>query len=305
MTLTVVGTVALDTLAFVGRLARPETTGGIVRLMPDLFGGTGGNVSMALAKLGAPPGLLAAVGSDFAGSAYERAMQAANVDLSWLMRTEEPTSRAYVFVEESGRSQMTYFYSGASRALRPPARDLARAHFCAGEISLYPALMEKAAWVSFDPGQEVHHRPLPEIEACLPHVDLLFLNKHEREALEIQAHLSLDKLFALGISTIVETRGADGTLVHTSKAPPLLVPAAPARAVDPTGAGDSHRAGFLFALERGADLESAARFASVMGAFAVESIGAQSGIPTLDDAQARYQKAYGEAFAPPQGPPRA
>jgi len=296
VTLTVIGTVALDTLAFVGKLARPETTGGIVRLMPDLFGGTGGNAAMALAKLGAPPRLLAAVGADFAGSSYERAMEAAGVGLAWLTRTKEPTSRAYVFVEEGGRAQMTYFYSGASRVLRPASGELGRAHFCAGEISLYPALMQRASWVSFDPGQEVHHRPLAEIEACLPHVDLLFLNKHEREALDIQADLPLDKLFALGVGTIVETRGDGGTFVHTAGGTHTHVPAASARVADPTGAGDSHRAGFLYALDRGADLASAARFASVMGAFAVEAIGAQAGLPTREAALDRYQKAYGRPF---------
>lgn len=286
--LTVVGTVAWDTLALVERLADPETTGGVRRVHADLPGGTGGNVAMALARLGARPRLVSAVGPDFAGSAYERALQQAGADLSPLQRCAYDTSRAYVFFEESGR-QATYFYPGASRDLvAQPVRG--RAHFAAGEVSCYPAMMQTADWVSFDPGQEVFHRDHKQIHACLPHVDLLFLNKHER------ARLGLDvaALIREG-TTVVETRGRDGTVVHAADGE-LHVPGVGAKAKDPTGAGDAHRAGFLYALDQRKDLRTAARFANVMGSFAVEGVGPQSTLPTLAQTRERYHAAYGEAF---------
>lgn len=285
--LTVVGTLAWDTLALVERLAEPETTGGVRIVHPDLPGGTGGNVATALARLGAPPRLVSAVGPDFAGSAYERALQAAGVELA-LLRTRSGSSRAYVFVEAAGR-QATYFFSGASRELvAQPVRG--RAHFAAGEVSCYPAMMQQADWVSFDPGQEIFHRDHKEILACLPHVDLLFLNQHERARLDV----SLDDLVRSG-TTVVESRGRDGTIVHAPQGA-VTVPAVPVEAKDPTGAGDAHRAGFLYALERGASLRDAARLANVLGSFAVESIGPQTSLPTRDQALARHAGTYGEPF---------
>lgn len=290
--LTVVGTVAFDTLARVKALAPSEHTGGILELFADRPGGTGANVATALARLGLPPRLVAAVGPDFAGSACEAALASAGVDLGGLHRGAAPTSRAYIFFDDAGR-QTTYFFAGASRELaNARVAPLGRVHFAAGEISCYPRLMEAADWVSFDPGQEVFHRDLAEVVACIPHVDLLFLNRHERDVLETTAGWTLEKLLAAGVETVVETRGAGGCVVHTPKGH-FAAPAVEATVRDPTGAGDAHRAGFLFALERGAEPGHAARFASVLGAFAVERIGAQ-GHPTLDEAIARYQKAFGD-----------
>lgn len=291
--LTVVGTVALDTLAQVRALALPEETARVVRLHPDLPGGTGGNVAMALARLGAPARLVSAVGPDFHGSAYERALREADVRLDGLLRVETPMSRAYIFFDGAGR-QTTYFSPGASVSLTPEASLEGDAHFCAGEISTYPAFMEKCRRVSFDPGQEVFHRELAEVEACLDHVDLLFLNRHELEVLETRAGWDVARLLGIGIGAVVETRGKEGTLVHTPGGR-FAAPAIPVRSVDPTGAGDAHRAGFLYALERGADVGVAARFANALGSFAVEHVGAQGGQPTLAAAMERYEKAYGGA----------
>lgn len=291
--LTVVGTVAFDTMARVPALPEREATAGVLELRPDLPGGTGGNVALALARLGAPPRLVSAVGEDFADCAYERALKEAKVDISGLHRASAPTSRAYVFFDGAGH-QNTFFFAGASRALaQADARVSGRVHFAAGEISCYPKLMEQADWVSFDPGQEVFHRDLGELTACLPHVDLLFLNRHEREILESREGWTLDRLLGEGIGMVVETRGAGGCVVHTPKAH-FAAPAVPATPRDPTGAGDAHRAGFLYGLERGAELGVAARFASVMGAFAVETVGAQ-GHPTLDEAVKRYRAAFDES----------
>lgn len=291
--LTVVGTVAFDTLARVKALASAEETGGVLHLQPDTPGGTGGNVAMALARLGAPPQLVSCVGPDFARSAYAAALAAAGIDTGGLMVGSLPTSRAYVFFEETGR-QVTYFYGGASTEFAPPRAAIrgGKAHFCAGEIAQYPPLMESADWVSFDPGQELFHRDFAQIEACLPLVDLLFTNRHELAIFE-ERGWGLERIIAQGIEAVVETRGKEGTVVH-SRAGRYAAPAIDVHARDPTGAGDAHRAGFLYALGRGAEPGVAARFANVLGSFAVEHVGAQAGQPTLAQAIERHEKAYGE-----------
>lgn len=292
--LDIVGTLAFDTLARVPALATPETTGGIRSLRPDEPGGTGGNVAIALARLGATPRLHAAVGRDFAASPYAKRLREAGVILDGLQESDDVTARAYVFHDPQG-NQVTYFYSGASRtfAARPESLAGRRVHFCAGEISVYPALMEAAEWVSFDPGQEIFHRELAEVEACLPLVDLLFVNRHELDVLATRSSWTLKRMLESGIQLVVESRGPEGTLVH-SPTGRFAAPAAPATVADPTGAGDAHRAGFLFALDRGADLGRAARFANVLGAAAVDAVGAQAGHLTLGEALGRYEKTYAE-----------
>ena len=294
MMLTVVGTIALDTMGLVATLPEAETTAGVTQLRAEMPGGTAGNVAAALARLGAPPRLVSAVGADFAGSAYERALLAAGVSLDGVERVDDAiTSRAYVFHEPSGK-QVTFFHAGGGRAFRGATPIRGRAHFSAGEIARYPSLMQQADWVSFDPGQETFHRPLDEIAACFAHVDVLFLNRHELARIENEGSWPIARLLELGVEAVVESRGGEGTLVHTPKGR-FAAPAPPVETIaDPTGAGDAHRAGFLFALDRGADLGAAARFAGIMGAFAIEHVGAQTGLPTLAQATARHEAFWKE-----------
>ena len=75
------------------------------------------------------------------------------------------------------------------------------------------------------------------------------------------------------------------------------VPAVEAeRAVDPTGCGDSYRAGLLHALHEGLPLEVGARLGSLLGALKVAQPGPQS-IPLEPGAfAARYEQEFGERF---------
>lgn len=287
----VFGTVAFDTVGLVERLPSPDTTARVTELA-HRFGGTGGNVAVALARLGVRPTLVAAVGPDFAGSDYERRLLDLGVDLSALVRTDQPTAHAYVW-SAADHGQATYFHPGASRELakaEPRPADLA--HFGAGEMSAYAPHMERAAVATLDPGQEVFHRRTDEIVALFPLVDVLFLNGHEAARLRRDVGFDDAAAWRHGMKAVVLTRGRDGCEIRTPEGVEA-VPAVPARAVDPTGAGDAHRAGFLFGLENGLPYRDCARLASVCAAFAVEAVGPQEGLPGLDAVRRRYEAVFG------------
>lgn len=74
--------------------------------------------------------------------------------------------------------------------------------------------------------------------------------------------------------TVIVKLGADGAVV-ASDAGTAAVPAAPAVAVDPTGAGDAFAAGVLAARAAGADPVAAARAGCVLAAHAVGRTGAR------------------------------
>lgn len=287
----VVGTVAFDTVGLVARLPTPDTTAR-VRRVETRFGGTAGNVAVALARLGASPSLVAAVGPDFVGSAYEKHLAALGVDTRDLVVVDRPTSHAYIWSDDAGH-QATFFHPGASAELaKAPVRKAALAHFGAGEMTAYLPHMEAADLVTYDPGQEVFHRPLAEIVAQFPHVDVLFLNRHEADRLRTEVGFGAEKAFALGMGALVMSRGVDGCDVITPDGREH-VPSVPARAVDPTGAGDAHRAGFLLGLSRGLPLGVCARLGAVAAAFAVEAVGPQEGALALAPFRARYAATFG------------
>jgi adenosine kinase len=60
------------------------------------------------------------------------------------------------------------------------------------------------------------------------------------------------------------------------------------------GAGDAYRAGLVFGLLSGGDVERAGRIGSLAATYAVEHTGTAEHHYTQDEFASRYQEAYGE-----------
>lgn len=285
------GTVALDTLALVDRLPlRNETA--LVKEVRDDFGGTAGNVAAGLATLGLRPRLVSSVGRDFPKSDYGQHLRRLGVELGALHFSDLPTARAFLFTEPRGAQQI-YYSPGASLEMgRCGTFKAGIAHFAAGEISAYPRFMERCDRVSFDPGQESFHRDPKDIKACLPHVDYLFVNEHELQHLQKCLGMGIEDFLRVGPEVVVESRGPKGQVLHM-RDQRVTCPAAKARRVEPSGAGDAHRAGFLYGLARGYKLEVCARLGSVMAAFVLEAVGAQGNLPSEAKLRERYRREFG------------
>ena len=95
--------------------------------------------------------------------------------------------------------------------------------------------------------------------------------------------MDLDGLREIGPKIIVKTCGANGSEIYSNNEK-IKIDAIVREAVDPTGAGDSYRAGFLSRFLNGESLEQSAKFASSVSSFIVEQQGCQTNMPTFDDA---------------------
>ena len=102
----------------------------------------------------------------------------------------------------------------------------------------------------------------------------------------------LDKL-----DVLVTTLGEKGSVIKT-KGETFVIPAVKVeKPLDPTGAGDAYRAGFIKGISLGWPLPIAGRFASVVAAYAVEVYGSQSQQYTLAEAYQRYKDNFGEELS--------
>jgi adenosine kinase len=63
--------------------------------------------------------------------------------------------------------------------------------------------------------------------------------------------------------------------------------------VDPTGAGDAFRAGFLAGLSKQFDLPTCGRMGAVAASFAIEEYGTQEHVFTKEEFSDRYRQTYG------------
>jgi adenosine kinase len=93
----------------------------------------------------------------------------------------------------------------------------------------------------------------------------------------------------------VMTRGEAGALITVGKDEFDIPPAKPKAVLDPTGAGDAFRAGFILGLKQGLPWPVVGRLAALSGVYAIEHKGPQQHAYSLEEFVARYQENFGSA----------
>jgi adenosine kinase len=95
----------------------------------------------------------------------------------------------------------------------------------------------------------------------------------------------------------VMTRGEAGAVITVQQASGheefAIPPARPRAVVDPTGAGDAFRAGFVLGLKRGWPWPVVGRVAALTAVYAIEQRGPQGHAYTLGEFRDRYQENFG------------
>ncbi|MDR7665790.1 carbohydrate kinase family protein [Methanosarcina sp. Z-7115] len=290
--ISIVGHTALDYIVDVEKIAGKNESSPIIDY-EEYPGGGAANIAVAIAKLGGKSQLISPVGTDFASSGYEKLLKDVQVDLSRLYRLEDrKISKAFIFTDRED-NQTTYFYWGASskfKELEPEPVDFV--HLATADSVYNAKIAQIAGFVSFDPGQDLVTYSKENLELILAHTDILFANRHEIRRVSEMTGKSFSELKAL-IDIIVVTYDAEGSRIYTGKEE-FTIPVVPVRAVDPTGAGDAYRAGFLLALARGCSLSTCGKVGSTVASFAVESRGCQTGLPTWEEMKVRYEASFGK-----------
>jgi len=290
-----VGQVVYDYISELKSFPKPNSTSYIQKYR-ELFGGAAGNVAVVCSKLGQKASLVSLVGDDFRNSPYEKHLRLNRVDMHHLKVVRgERTSRAYMFNDSIGR-QMSFFYWGAAELfhrapipnLKIGAKDII--HLANGSPAFNIRVAAKYPGVSFDPGYDIVAYRKKEVEAILRNTRFLSCNEFEMgRILKLLKMKKREELLSFPIEYMVVTKGKRGSSV-TTREESFEVPAVKARLVDPTGAGDAFRGAFLSAFLRGESPEMCARIASSVASFVVEEYGAQTNIPSWEEALARMEK---------------
>lgn len=331
MAVLVTGSVAVDHIMifqdhfknhFVGDKLEKLNVAFHVPSMSKQFGGTGANIAYNLRRLGIEPILLATVGPDL--GAYAAWMDESGVSRDHLRVLDDEYTAACFITTDAGNNQIISFHPGAmDRAHEARIADV-RAPFDAAIVSpngrqamldyardlksrnLDGAPGQKARRVPFifDPGQGL---PILDKQALLDSLTgatIYIVNEYEWELTREKTGLDEDGI-AERVGALIVTRGEDGSSVRRggldaglglASARSEIRPVKAAQAVDPTGCGDSYRAGLLYALAHGLPLEQGARIGSLMGALKVATRGPQSIALDLAAIRERYRAEYGESF---------
>ena len=298
--ISVVGHTAVDHICRVSHLPGPNASASILD-RTIAFGGGAANIAVGIALLGGEVSLISAVGGDFAGSAYDARMKELAIEQQFFIAPEKHTATAFMFTGPQG-DQMTYFEWGASFLFETEkAPSLPFVHMATADPGFNVQVAKQSVFASFDPGQDLHRYTADHLNIILDSIDLLIANHHEYAGMCKTLGIDRDELISR-VPMAIETRSGDGAVLH-DQGKEYFIPAVKAPCVDPTGAGDAFRAGFLTAYAAGYSSEHACRIGGVTASFVVETCGCQTGLPDWQTMVRRYEEKFG-AF-PSHGPKRA
>ncbi len=267
--------------------------------LTENFGGTAGNIAYSLGLLGEVPMIVAAAGRDF--DRYDSWLKENGLPCTGIrIVPEEFTAGCYITTDLSD-NQITSFNLGA---MKHPSRypfDKAGDNTalaivspgCVEDMNVYSReFKDLGISYIFDPGQSIPVLKGDQIAEMITGARMLISNDYELEM--IMKSTGLDHSAILERTPVmVTTLGEKGSIVCTREKK-MPVPAVPAlKVVDPTGAGDAYRAGFIKGIVMGKSLLDAARMGAVCASFAVAHQGTQVHRFTWEEFRGRYLDAFG------------
>lgn len=276
----------------------------LVDQMRQVPGGCGPNIAYTLALLGETPLLYATAGRDAAE--YRARLQKEGIDVSGLWLCGDLFTASFFVSTDQDDNQLASFYTGAMAR----ARELSILTLDPAAVSLVvispndPVAMGRysrecrAAGLPFlyDPSQQVARLTGEELIEGLAGASILIVNDYEFGILTQKTGLAREDL-EQRVGALIITHGPEGSTIWrggegaSHPIPPALLEA---EAVDPTGVGDSYRAGLIRGLRTGAPWPVAGRMGSVAAIYTLEADGPQPPRYSVEDFAARYRRNFGE-----------
>lgn len=263
----------------------------------ESFGGTGGNIAYNLSLLGERPNLMAAAGKDF--SKYKTWLKKNKIGLSGIkIAKTELTASAYIMTDRAD-NQITAYYPGTNIKI-PLAPFIKGGTLAIIAPDLVARMVEYAkifrqfkVLYIFDPGQQITSYSAKELKYALAGAKALIGNDYEIELILHKLKINLPQLEKM-TEILVITKGGDGSEIYKENKKIVIKPAKPKAVIDPTGAGDAYRAGFIKGLVSGWPLKKCGQLASLVAVYPVEKQGTQTHRFSWRELEKRYEENYGE-----------
>jgi adenosine kinase len=272
----------------------------LVDRMAKRRGGVAGNYAYTLALLGHPAAVLATAGQD--GAEYKQWLESMGVDCGGLrLLPDEHTATGFT-THDLDDNQITGYYGGAMwRAAMVGLADTVPNPEAVIIGPNAPDAMSRLVgecresgtrWV-FDPAHQLPHMSRETLEEGSRGAWIVIGNDYELELIRQRTGRDEDGLLELA-EMIVTTLGRDGSHIATRDGKFRIAPAAARQEVDPLGAGDAYRAGFVHGLLTSQGVEKSGRIASVAAVYVVEQTGTVEHTYTSEEFAERYEETYGE-----------
>ncbi|MBI3385056.1 carbohydrate kinase family protein [Candidatus Gottesmanbacteria bacterium] len=272
-------------------------------------GGTGANICYSLALFGEKPKLLATVGEDFAKYRYH--LEKYGVDTSLTKAVPYEFTSSFYVITDKDDNQIGGFYQGAMKhaaelsvkEAKPNKNDyvvIAPTEVTA-MVKYAKECNEVGVKYMFDPGMQLPRFTDKELWEGVKGADILIGNDYEISV--IRKRLSKengDLLRDVGI--LITTMGGKGSVIErhvdSEKHEFLEIPSAKEKEIiDPTGAGDAFRAGFLVGYLNKKDLVTSGKMGNLCATYCIEKYGTTNHEFTRAEFKKRYKENFVEELA--------
>jgi adenosine kinase len=263
------------------------------------FGGTAGNIAYSLAMLGQQPRIIASIGYDYRdyfGWLEQNGIGTEDIRIV----AEEATASAFITTDLSD-NQITGFNPGAMKypagfdfSSVDPAQSInIVAPGNLGDMADFAAQgTQHGVYTIFDPGQSLPAWDADGLVEAIGNSDLLIANDYEMALIVDKTGKNEAELLER-TGGLVTTLGEQGVRVSTAEGSSTIPCVATDNVVDPTGAGDAFRGGFILGLSRDEGLERASQIGSACAHFVIQVPGTQEYHYTMDELESVLKRAYG------------
>ncbi|MEG2254113.1 MAG: ribokinase [Vagococcus sp.] len=293
-TITVIGSINLDTTLRVSQMPKPgETLHAKEHFTAG--GGKGANQAVAAKRSGADTYFIGAVGNDGAGNVMRDLLEQEAIDTTGVATLDnESTGQAFITVDDSGENSIMIF-SGANNKFTPDhvkqsLDTITKSDFIISQfesamdstIEAFNIARNHQVKTILNPAPAIHDIP----KDLLSVTDMIIPNETETEILtgikvtdEASLKEAADQLHALGIEVVIITIGSKGAFydVHGQSG---IIPAFKVKAVDTTAAGDTFIGALSSILKPDfSNIEEAITYGNKASSLTVQRFGAQPSIP--------------------------
>lgn len=284
--LTVVGSISTDFIIETDK--RPEVGETVEgKNFSTAFGGKGANQAVAAARLGADVYMSGTVGNDTFAEELLDNLERNNIFTDNVERVTQLSSGSAFITIQDGDNAIIYI-PGANNALTPERigkirDDLKTSDLVIVQNEVPTDAIEELVRLCYELDVPVLYNPAPARQLSKEAIEKVrFITPNETEFSVLFPGETMEQVLAKYPNKLLVTAGSEGVYYHDGNEV-NLVPANKVTPVDTTGAGDTFNGAFAVAWATGLSIEESIRFGNLAASLAIQKMGAQSGIPTLEE----------------------
>jgi adenosine kinase len=271
--------------------------------LQNTHGGVGANIAYSLALLGEKPTLIGSVGPD--AKDYIQKLNKTGVNTDFIHSSKLSTA-SFNVITDLDDNQIGGFYPGAmydnkKSSFKPWKDKNALFVISPDDPKLMNRLIDECQKYKlkmlFDFGQQISNSPAEFLKKGILSAEVIIANDYEMSVLSDKIKLTPNEIKKI-VPICITTLGSKGSIIEGKKIKKKITikVAKPKSILDPTGAGDAFRSGFIYGYVRNWDLKICGQMGSLAAVYAVETYGTQEHHFTKKEFAKRYYKNYNQTL---------